>query len=274
MCRLYAMLASHSMGVQVDLLESSNSLLCQSRCDALKRTHPDGWGLVTYPSGLVHRVRSTEPAFMGDGFAMASHRAKSRCVIAHIRLASKGNRKPENCHPFVFGNWSFAHNGTVNAIEVIRQSLVDELPKAMAHAIEGETDSEVLFLWLLNRLRRAKTIRHDRCVSLSMMLEVLAHSLAEIAVMDANAQNSPDQPKTTKLTVVLTNGRVMLASCLGHPLFWLARKFDADTATDRHSVVLASERLSDEPWNELDNASVIGVSNSGKVSTLAFPLLA
>jgi glutamine amidotransferase len=271
MCRLYAMLSLHSTSSTNDLLDSQNSLLCQSQCDTMNRKHPDGWGVVTYPSRAVSRVRSSEPAFMDEEFAVACRRAKSRCVVAHVRLASKGNRRTENSHPFIFKNWSFAHNGTIYAIESLRPSLVEELPKTLQRQILGETDSEVLFFWLLHRMRRAKAIINHRCVSLPRMLTILADCLVEIANRDSIAQPSREQSKATKLTVVLTNGRVMVASSLGHSLFWLQRQEQTKSKGKHQSIVLASERLTNEGWNELDNASVIGVSSSGKVLKQAFP---
>jgi predicted glutamine amidotransferase len=37
----------------------------------------------------------------------------SKCIMAHIRAASRPPVVPTNNHPFVFGRHSFMHNGTV-----------------------------------------------------------------------------------------------------------------------------------------------------------------
>ena len=39
---------------------------------------------------------------------------KDTAFIAHFRIKSVGEVKPENCHPFVAKNVTYAHNGTLH----------------------------------------------------------------------------------------------------------------------------------------------------------------
>src|ERR1700730_12938644 len=39
-------------------------------------------------------------------------------LIAHLRKASVGLKVKENTHPFVNGEWAFAHNGTIRKLNL------------------------------------------------------------------------------------------------------------------------------------------------------------
>jgi predicted glutamine amidotransferase len=66
-------------------------------------------------------------------------------VIGHLRKASEGGREISNTHPFHSRDWIFAHNGTVFGAEA-SLPLHDGQP-------QGQTDSERLFLWILQTIR-------------------------------------------------------------------------------------------------------------------------
>jgi glutamine amidotransferase len=102
---------------------------------------------------------STEIAF----HQLCGHTA-SRCVLAHIRAASFPPVVEVNNHPFIFGKYTFMHNGGVNSFGVIRfqvlrrihqlQEIVQAKPELRAIAsaadgnyifgIKGNTDTEHL----------------------------------------------------------------------------------------------------------------------------------
>ena len=56
---------------------------------------------------------------------------KDTAFIAHFRIKSVGEIKPENCHPFTLKNVTFAHNGTLHITP-----------------LEGKTDSETFGLYV------------------------------------------------------------------------------------------------------------------------------
>lgn len=56
---------------------------------------------------------------------------KDTAFIAHFRIKSVGDVKPENCHPFTLKNVTFAHNGTLHITP-----------------LEGKTDSETFGLFV------------------------------------------------------------------------------------------------------------------------------
>jgi glutamine amidotransferase len=54
-----------------------------------------------------------------------------------------------NCHPFRHGRWLFMHNGYVNQIATVRRDLMLAVDPSLFAAIEGHTDTELLFFLAL-----------------------------------------------------------------------------------------------------------------------------
>lgn len=89
--------------------------------------HADGFGIAFFEGrGLRHFVDHLPAAESPVADLVKRYPIKSKQVIAHIRKATQGEVRLENCHPFVrelWGcDWVFAHNG----------SLVDFQPKLHA----------------------------------------------------------------------------------------------------------------------------------------------
>lgn len=86
---------------------------------------------------------------------------KENAFIAHFRIRSVGEIKPENTHPFVMDRVTFAHNGTITSIK----------------PFEGKTDSETFGLLFL-KTRSMKWIKENQ-----LLLE-LAIGSSKFAIMD------------------------------------------------------------------------------------------
>lgn len=69
--------------------------------------------------------------------------------IAHVRASTTGSTMRANCHPFAYQNWSFAHNGQIGGFYKMQRSLESLLSDELYQARQGTTDSELLFLLLL-----------------------------------------------------------------------------------------------------------------------------
>ena len=91
------------------LVQETNALVRQSHA------HPDGWGLAFYVGGEPQIARGVAGAFEDEDFTNLCSFISSETVVAHVRKASVGALSLENTHPFAFGPWVMAHNGTVPA---------------------------------------------------------------------------------------------------------------------------------------------------------------
>lgn len=111
--------------------------------------HPHGWGMAFFENHGVQiekqAVASTKSARLRE---CSNHLIMADQMIAHIRLATKGNVEYENCHPFVREDdtgrvWTLAHNGTIFEGEVM---------DSYFYVQDGETDSERILYLLADRM--------------------------------------------------------------------------------------------------------------------------
>lgn len=254
--------ASHSLPGEHDLVDSPHSLRCQSECDLLGRNHVDGWGVAYYRNRQPLVLRGIEPAYQDPRYRDACVAARSTTVMAHVRRASKGILKLENCHPFTRGKWVFAHNGTLTALEALRARLYRETKAASRRLIRGDTDSELIFHWLLDSLEKQKAIAGDRCLSLPRMRQSIAMALADLDSRNAKAeQGSTKADPAARLNVFLTNGSVLIAARMRNSLHTLTRKTRLKNGTIAHSVTFASEPFGPGNWREIDDLSVVSLSS-------------
>lgn len=145
MCELFAMSSKYPATVQMSLEEFS-------RHGGLSGPHKDGWGIAWYDERDVRLVKEARPA--ADSacvrFIQSTPFATS-FAISHVRKATRGALALRNCQPFIRemgGTWHcFAHNGDLPGIDAAMPINSD------GHLAVGETDSELAFCGLLERLR-------------------------------------------------------------------------------------------------------------------------
>ena len=145
MCELFAMSCSKPSAVTYSLHEFA-------RHGGLTYANKSGWGIVYFEDRDALVIKEAEPASQSPWVNfIAEQGLTSHCVIAHVRLASVGEPALENTHPFrrTLGRHVhvFAHNGTL-------KGLAERYPASRLERIPvGETDSELAFVLLLERLR-------------------------------------------------------------------------------------------------------------------------
>ncbi len=250
MCRLLGVVASETTHFQFTLHEAPRSLA------TLSADHPDGWGLAVHRRERgwevnKHAVRA------GDcpHFREVAASARGEVLLAHIRKRTVGPVGAANTHPFRRGEWVFAHNGTIEDIDWFAARASGERRRE----IEGDTDSERFFAFLLTALDEAGPGRDRADAALARCAEqALAH------------------PRLGAANFLLSNGESLWALRAGRTLHLLTRgpgddvvpsrrspETDAELATPwsarRHAVLLASEHLTDEPWDEIANGTLLRV---------------
>ena len=143
MCELYGYTGKKVKQLNIDLTEFF------SHSDA----HPDGWGLALLGENR-HLIRKEQCAAYKSSELkrMLHHPIRAEKAIAHIRFATVGYDAYYNTHPFwsedISGRaWIFAHNGTIFEGGEKLNSYLD--------CQKGSTDSERIFLLLLDRVNHA-----------------------------------------------------------------------------------------------------------------------
>jgi glutamine amidotransferase len=262
MCRLYGFLATEPTRLECSLVAAQNALQNQSDRDSRGVRNADGWGIAHWIGDDREVIKSTMPAFADDQFAEVASDIWSEAAIAHVRASTVGEVAADNTHPFMFGTSAFAHNGTIPVFDHVSTRL-DIGPYGPP---DGETDSELAFLWILNRMGEYGLDPGVTADGLEPIVELLADSVLELVDLSMRSGAS-QQPK---LNFIISDGRHLAASRWGNSLYWTHRKEIRDCAVcgtshcpsaDDHyrSVVVASEPLTDENWIEVPEASVLGV---------------
>ena len=152
MCRILGCVSAEPISIEHELLHAGNPLIRQSE------EHDSGWGMAVYrraDSEQPELVRFPEAAYSDGEF----HRATSmrgRIFNAHLRRATMGGLTLVNTHPFVLGEYSFSHNGTVISYPALREEGVP--------APQGQTDSEHLFNWLMAHYDASSPLRSLRAL--------------------------------------------------------------------------------------------------------------
>ena len=130
----------------------AHSLIEQSHCatKAKTATNADGFGIAWYGDRPEPgRFRDVLPAWSDCNLKSLAHHVRSPLFLAHVRAATHGATRRDNCHPFVKDTWSFMHNGQIEHFDKIRRRMESMLDDAHFHARAGSTDSELLFLLAL-----------------------------------------------------------------------------------------------------------------------------
>ncbi|MET4576937.1 putative glutamine amidotransferase [Ottowia thiooxydans] len=205
--------------------------------------HADGWGIAFFEErGVRLFVDPTAASASPVADLIRRYPIQSKNVISHIRKATVGEVRLENCHPFVrelWGRyWVFAHNG----------DLKDYAPRLHGQFRPvGSTDSEQAFCWLMQELAKAHASVPP--------VEELTRTLAELV---------PQVARFGTFNFLLSNGEALWAHASTHLCYILrqhpfatAKLSDEDlsvnfaehtTPNDRVALVATAPLTCDEVW--------------------------
>ncbi len=112
--------------------------------------HKDGWGIAFFEGRGVRQFLDSQASVHSPiAELVRNYPIKSKNVVAHIRKATQGVVSLENTHPFsreLWGYyWIFAHNGNIKDFQ-------PQLNGSFCPV--GQTDSEFVFCWLLQELKK------------------------------------------------------------------------------------------------------------------------
>ena len=127
---------------------TTHSLIEQSRSarQTSHLTNADGFGLGWYGTHETPGVyRSVSPAWSNRNLQDLAAQIESPLFLAHVRASTGTPVQETNCHPFRWGRWLFVHNGFVRDYARVRRDLLLAIDPRFFGAIEGTTDSELLF---------------------------------------------------------------------------------------------------------------------------------
>jgi len=266
MCRLFAMTsAPERVRATFWLLEAPDSLTVQSKRD------PDGTGLGYFqPDGTPVLHKTPIAAYADRAFAEAARTVEASTFIAHVRYASTGGLSERNTHPFCFDRRMLAHNGIIEGLDKLEKHLGDAMSE-----VRGDTDSERFFA-LVNR--EADAAGGDLTKGLTTAARWVAENLPLFAlniVMITDDELWALRYPDTHGLYVLERGAGGHHECrhLDQSGSGGRMRVRAEELADLPSVIVASERLDDNPaWREMRSGELLHVGPDQQVtSEVALP---
>jgi glutamine amidotransferase len=215
-------------GMVAETPVSASPLLCDAprSLRALSHEHADGWGIAVRGERWKIERGTARAADCAEFTRLARHEA--RLVVAHVRKRTVGATAMSNTHPFHRDGLVFAHNGTVTDIAAV---IARCSPRRLAE-IEGETDSERLFAFVLTHVDATGDVERGVMAAVRAL-----HAFGEVG----------------SASFLLSCGERLYAHRAGRALFTLER----DTMAGGRVVMIASEQLTDEPWREVPERAVV-----------------
>ncbi|MBP2548284.1 glutamine amidotransferase [Neorhizobium galegae] len=255
MCR-WAAYRGNPLYLEELVSSPAHSLIEQSHCASRAKTatNGDGFGIAWYGDHPEPgRYRDILPAWSDCNLRSLSRQIRSPLFLAHVRAATHGATRRDNCHPFVHRNWSFMHNGQIAGFDRIRRRMEALLSDELFEARNGTTDSELLFLLALE---------------MGMAGDPLGAMARAIATVE-DLSRAHDVSPLVRFTAAFSDGAslyaVRYATDHRPPTLYAAPM----GGTAGHCLV--SEPLNDDvdAWEEIPDGSAVTVSASG-LSRTAF----
>jgi predicted glutamine amidotransferase len=258
MCRLLGYCASRCASL-ADLIGAAGL----GEFTGLCALHGDGWGMAWYEGDEPVIRKSPVRADREPEYDKLANEPLGDLGLVHLRWATPGlGVAQRNSHPFLAGQYAFAHNGAIHP----QDRLPELLPAEWESRLSGTTDSERYFLRILSFLTG-----HDG--------DVVAAIAAAAADIDARFQPN-------SLNAILLSPSTLHAICWYHPGRvpedkLRARGYDraeditsyfdlAYQATDS-AVVVASSGWPQPGWTPVPNRHVL-VADRRTLKTHLFPL--
>ena len=200
--------------------------------------HPHGWGMMSEAAGGRAIVREAGCAAESARLAeLLEELSPQRNCLGHIRFATVGSIKTQNCHPFtgrdITGReWTMIHNGTIYSGKNMYRYYNTQ---------RGDTDSERLFMALLDEIDR----REEH------------HRLTERERFETVDRFIIDNAPRNKLNLIIFDGELMYV-----------HKNLKNTLSYRRlgsGVMFATTPLDDGEWQPFPMAQVIAFRDGREV---------
>ncbi len=145
MCRIFAMAAG------TDVPPAIKSRFLREFFQSSAETYSGGWGVGYFTDEGPMVIR--EPLKATDSLSLpgAIRRVEPGFIMAHVRNPTSGDKSVLNTHPFRKGGYLFSHNGTLGDPLSLKARLLERY----SDTLQGYTDSEIMFHYLMQRIEQA-----------------------------------------------------------------------------------------------------------------------
>lgn len=194
-----------------------------------------GWGVAAFDGASVNLEKEPRAAWQSE---YLESRLKSpweaACMIAHIRKASVGAMRYENCHPFLKRDftgrtWTLAHNGTMYVAPQLGGYRTEQ---------KGATDSERILLHMV------RTIDMMHAQTVEERFHAAQKAIAEIT-------------NGNQVNLLFYDGELLYVHVNKIEKLWSLRFGDA--------VLFSTVPLSEDGWEPLPITQLLAFRNGNEV---------
>jgi len=222
--------------------------------------NPDGWGVAYYRNKAVQVIKEpirADESNLGKQL-IENSTINSKLILSHIRKLSVGIKNLKNTHPFhreLNGReFVFTHNGTIFNYKKYQTGQFTPI---------GNTDSEHMFCNLLYQIKKGET-------------RSLEEPWDEPTFLWFNGYFNMIN-RNNKVNCMFSDGRFLFCykdQKNDNSLCFLKKKYPFEASdnqeldSETEGYIIASKKLTDEPWEEIDQGELLVFKNG----TLIFRL--
>ena len=269
MCRFLGFLSKSPMLPKTFMYDTDNSLVKQSFCAREDNdvVNADGFGIAWYNQAVDRYpgcFRSFMPAWSDSNLPYLVSKITTDCFLAHVRASTTGGVAVDSCHPFVFEEYAFMHNGGLGDFSRIKRNIINLLDDSFLSMIKSQVDSEYLFALIMQNLHLSK--KKEGTVRLE---EVVSKTLSTVMAW------SEESEKPFKMNIIITDGETLLATRLSskhcEPLALYYSRSHKEGAHGGDCVMISSEpvTLDADHWVRIENDTMILVNKDLDIHMLS-----
>lgn len=206
------------------------------------KLNADGFGIAWKNKKQFELYKNYLPIWNDLNLNPISKSISSSLVIGNVRSATiTENQGYFNTHPFCFKNYIFSHNGYIkNYNPVTKNRLYKNLNNKFKVLIKGNTDSELIFILLMQYINDSKNIEKSIKGIITVVKENYSACMLNfiLGTIDEKGKNFLYATKFAK-------------GLRAPSLFYIKYK--------NESITISSEKLSTKGWVNIKNNSLLKV---------------
>jgi glutamine amidotransferase len=249
MCRWVAY-AGPEIYLEDILFNQSNSISSQSYSakESVWTTNGDGFGVAWYTQRTTAGLfKDVLPAWNDNNLRSLAAHIRTNLFFAHVRATTGTSISRSNCHPFIWKNWTFMHNGQIGGWKTCRKEYESHISHDYFSLRDGSTDSEAIFLLALTLGLPDNPIK-----AITQAIEIA------LQTMDKHHIQEP-----LRASIAVSNGQSIWAfrysNDANSPSLYFGNPQTQANAANHLVTTIASEPLDAEAkhWQKVEEASAI-----------------
>ena len=249
MCRWVAY-AGPEIYLEDILFNQSNSIANQSYSakESVWTTNGDGFGVAWYTQRTTAGLfKDVLPAWNDNNLRSLAAHIRTHLFFAHVRATTGSSISRSNCHPFIWKNWTFMHNGQIGGWKTCRKEYESHISHDYFSLRDGSTDSEAIFLLALTLGLPDNPIK-----AITQAIEIA------LQTMDKHHIQEP-----LRASIAVSNGQSIWAfrysNDANSPSLYFGNPQTQANAANHLVTTIASEPLDAEAkhWQKVEEASAI-----------------